>query len=166
MTEQVIDIRDRIEKMRTQMTGSSNSSNNLKKQQVESKNTPKNSIKIEKMETVEIVKTANEEKTQIPKNEVNLFKKPETSKNENFKKEYNFSNMNTNTSTSNTKTYKDYQNENIVDDNKKNVRLEEDKPFPQFNLNVSNPISWKLMLLIMLMQLLTNIMLVVVLYLK
>ena len=118
------------------------------------------------METVEIVKTANEEKTQIPKNEVNLLKKPETSKNENFKKEYNFSNMNTNTSTSNTKTYKDYQNENIVDDNKKNVRLDEDKPFPQFNLNVSNPISWKLMLLIMLMQLLTNIMLVVVLYLK
>ena len=31
--------------------------------------------------------------------------------------------MNTNTGTSNTKTYKDYQNENIVDDNKKNVRL-------------------------------------------
>ena len=163
MTEQVIDIRDRIEKMRTQMTGSSN---NLKKKQVESKKSPENSIKIEKMETVEIVKTANEEKTQIPKSEVNLFKKPETSKNENFKKEYNFSNMNTNTGTSNTKTYKDYQNENIVDDNKKNVRLEEDKPFPQFNLNVSNPISWKLMLLIMLMQLLTNIMLVVVLYLK
>ena len=166
MTEQVIDIRDRIEKMRTQMTGSSNSSNNLKKKQVESKKSPENSIKIEKMETVEIVKTANEEKTQIPKSEVNLFKKPETSKNENFKKEYNFSNMNTNTSTSNTKTYKDYQNEHIVDDNKKNVRLDEDKPFPQFNLNVSNPISWKLMLLIMLMQLLTNIMLVVVLYLK
>ena len=163
MTEQVIDIRDRIEKMRTQMTGSSN---NLKKKQVESKKSPENSIKIEKMETVEIVKTANEEKTQIPKNEVNVLKKPETSKNENFKKEYNFSNMNANTGTSNTKTYKDYQNENIVDDNKKNVRLDEDKPFPQFNLNVSNPISWKLMLLIMLMQLLTNIMLVVVLYLK
>jgi hypothetical protein len=166
MTEQVIDIRDRIEKMRTQMTGSSNPSNNLKKQQVESKNPPKNSIKIEKMETVEKVKTANEEKTQIPKNEVNLLKKLETHKNENFKKDYNFSNMNSNTGTSNTKTYKDYQNENIVDDNKKNVRLDEDKPFPQFNLNVSNPISWKLMLLIMLMQLLTNIMLVVVLYLK
>ena len=166
MTEQVIDIRDRIEKMRTQMTSSSDPSNNLKKQRVENKNPPKNSIKIEKMENVEIVKTANEEKTQIPKNEVNVLKKPETSKNEYFKKEYNFSNMNTNTGTSNTKTYKDYQNENIVDDNKKNVRLDEDKPFPQFNLNVSNPISWKLMLLIMLMQLLTNIMLVVVLYLK
>ena len=166
MTEQVIDIRDRIEKMRTQMTSSSDPSNNLKKQRVENKNPPKNSIKIEKMENVEIVKTANEEKTQIPKNEINLLNKLETSKNENFKKEYNFSNMNTNTSTSNTKTYKDYQNEHIVDDNKKNVRLDEDKPFPQFNLNVSNPISWKLMLLIMLMQLLTNIMLVVVLYLK
>ena len=119
MTEQVIDIRDRIEKMRTQMTGSSNPSNNLKKQQVESKNLQKNSIKVEKMETVEIAKTANEEKIQIPKNEVNSFKKLETDKNENFKKEYNFSNMNTNTGTSNTKTYKDYQNENIVDDNKK-----------------------------------------------
>ena len=166
MTEQVIDIRDRIEKMRTQMTSSSDPSNNLKKQRVENKNPPKNSIKIEKMENVEIVKTANEEKIQIPKNEVNVLKKPETSKSENFKKEYNFSHMNTNTSTSNTKTYKDYQNENIVDDNKKNLRLDEDKPFPQFNLNVSNPISWKLMLLIMLMQLLTNIMLVVVLYLK
>ena len=166
MTEQVIDIRDRIEKMRTQMTSSSDPSNNLKKQRVENKNPPKNSIKIEKMENVEIVKTANEEKTQIPKNEINLLNKLETSKNENFKKEYNFSNMNTNTDTSKTKTYRDYLNENIVDDNKKNVRLDEDKPFPQFNLNVSNPISWKLMLLIMLMQLLTNIMLVVVLYLK
>ena len=166
MTEQVIDIRDRIEKMRTQMTSSSKPPNNLKKQQVESKNLPKNSIKIEKMKTVEIAKTANEEKIQIPKNEVNLFKKLETHKNENFKKEYNFSNMNTNTGTSNTKTYKDYQNENIFDDNKRTVKLDENKPFPQFNLNVSNPISWKLMLLIMLMQLLTNIMLVVVLYLK
>ena len=54
MTEQVIDIRDRIEKMRTQMTGSSNQANDRKKQTVESKNSPKNSIKIEKMETVEI----------------------------------------------------------------------------------------------------------------
>ena len=64
------------------------------------------------------------------------------------------------------KTYKDYHNDNIYDENKKSVRLDEDQAFPQFNLNVSNPISWKLMLLIMLMQLLTNIILVVVLYLK
>ena len=47
----------------------------------------------------------------------------------------------------------------------KSVKQEE-ATFPQFSLNVSNPISWKLMLLIMVMQLLTNIMLVVVLYLK
>ena len=64
------------------------------------------------------------------------------------------------------KTYKDYHNDNIFDENKKSIKLDENQAFPQFNLNVSNPISWKLMLLIMLMQLLTNIMLVVVLYLK
>ena len=167
MTEQVIDIRDRIEKMRTQMTGSSDTSHDRNKQQVDNKNALKNNIKIEKLQSVEIVKTANEENSQIPKSEANLSKKDEKTKNEkNFKKPYNFSNMNTNPEGYSTKTYKDYQNENIIDDNKKNVRLDENKPFPQFNLNVSNPISWKLMLLIMLMQLLTNIMLVVVLYLK
>ena len=85
MTEQVIDIRDRIEKMRTQMTGSSNQANDRKKQTVESKNSPKNSIKIEKMETVEIVKTANEEKSQIPNDKVNLLNNLETAKNENYK---------------------------------------------------------------------------------
>ena len=118
------------------------------------------------METAEVVKSANEEKSQTSKNEINLLNKTEKAKIDNYKKAYNFSNMNMNPEASNTKTYKDYQNENIIDDNKKNVRLDEDKPFPQFNLNVSNPISWKLMLLIMLMQLLTTIMLVVVLYLK
>ena len=166
MTEQVIDIRDRIEKMRTQMTGSSNTAHDRDKQQVENKKSSKNNIKIEKLESVEVVKTANEENSQVPKIDGNLSKKDEKAKNENFKKAYNFSNMNTKPDPSNTQTYKDYQNENIIDDNKKNVRLDENKPFPQFNLNVSNPISWKLMLLIMLMQLLTNIMLVVVLYLK
>jgi len=166
MTEQVIDIRDRIEKMRTQMTGSSNTAHERDKQQAENKKSSKNNIKIEKLESVEVVKTANEENSQVTKIDGNLSKKDEKAKNENFKKAYNFSNMNTKPDASNTQTYKDYQNENIIDDNKKNVRLDENKPFPQFNLNVSNPISWKLMLLIMLMQLLTNIMLVVVLYLK
>ena len=166
MTEQVIDIRDRIEKMRTQMTGSSNRAHERNKPQVEKKDPLKNSIKIEKLESVEIVKTANEEKSQTPKIEDSSNKKTEKQKNESFKKTYDFSNMNTDSKASHTKTYKDYQNEHIIDDNKKNVRLDDDKPFPQFNLNVSNPISWKLMLLIMLMQLLTNIMLVVVLYLK
>jgi hypothetical protein len=166
MTEQVIDIRDRIEKMRTQMTGSSDTARHLDKQQVENKNSLKNNIKIEKLESVEVVKATKEENDQAPKTDGDLSKKYEKAKNENFKKAYNFSNMNSKPDESYTKTYKDYQNENIIDDNKKNVRLDENKPFPQFNLNVSNPISWKLMLLIMLMQLLTNIMLVVVLYLK
>ena len=48
--------------------------------------------------------------------------------------------------------------------NKQSVNIDENQPFPQFSLNVSNPISWKLMLLIMLMQLLTNMMLVVLLF--
>ena len=65
------------------------------------------------------------------------------------------------------KIYKNYQNQNTYDKDKKSVQFDQDQQsFPQFSLNVSNPISWKLMLLIMLMQLLTNIMLVVVLYLK
>ena len=56
-------------------------------------------------------------------------------------------------------------NEKISSNNSNSIK-NDDVSFPQFSLNVSNPISWKLMLLIMVMQLLTNIMLVVVLYLK
>ena len=57
------------------------------------------------------------------------------------------------------------KSQNESEPKSKSVKQEE-TTFPQFSLNVSNPISWKLMLLIMVMQLLTNIMLVVVLYLK
>ena len=65
------------------------------------------------------------------------------------------------------KTYENYERENTSRANKSSIDIgNKNQPFPQFSLNVSNPISWKLMLLIMLMQLLTNIMLVVVLYLK
>ena len=92
--------------------------------------------------------------------------KSEKKEDEKFEKVYGFSSFDAKKNKASTKTYKDYQNENIIDDKKQSVKLDNDKPFPQFNLNVSNPISWKLMLLIMLMQLLTNIMLVVVLYLK
>ena len=38
----------------------------------------------------------------------------------------------------------------VVDEKKQSVKIDEKQPFPQFSLNVSNPISWKLMLLIML----------------
>ena len=57
------------------------------------------------------------------------------------------------------------QNEGSFEEKSKSVTQEE-TAFPQFSLNVSNPISWTLMLLIMVMQFLSNIMLVVVLYLK
>ena len=83
-----------------------------------------------------------------------VIKKTQEQRKREFSKKENF------------KTYDDYQNENVVNDEKQTVNIDENQPFPQFSLNVSNPISWKLMLLIMLMQLLTNMMLVVVLYLK
>ena len=51
MSEQVIDIRDRIEKMRTQMTGSSTAVAQDKKKQVLKKKSSKNK-KIEKVESV------------------------------------------------------------------------------------------------------------------
>ena len=96
MTEQVIDIRDRIEKMRTQMTGSSNANHDRNKQRLDNKNSSKNNIKIEKLDSVEVVKT-DKRKVSNTKIEGNLSsKKDEKTKNENFKKAYNFSNMNTN----------------------------------------------------------------------
>jgi hypothetical protein len=78
----------------------------------------------------------------------------------------NKSDFKKNSSSTEQKTYEDYHNDKTFDSQKKAVKFDENQPFPQFSLNVSNPISWKLMLLIMLMQLLTNIMLVIVLYLK
>ncbi|MAR64070.1 MAG: hypothetical protein CMP43_03590 [Rickettsiales bacterium] len=179
MTEQVINIRDRIERMRTQMTGSKEAVVKKKAEIQSPINKPLNpdSIKTEdfieskskadKETNIKNLSVSQVEKEKIEKisSEVKFEKKIEESQrkidednfhNQNKKSQRNFSN----------KTYKDYQNENIFDENKKSVKLDENQAFPQFNLNVSNPISWKLMLLIMLMQLLTNIMLVVVLYLK
>ena len=126
MTEQVIDIRDRIEKMRTQMTGSPTG--------------------LKQKENIQYVneKNAFQNKSILKKSEVPTK-----------------SNLPMNGASNDL-------DQKIQSFEKKSAKSEkkEDKPFPQFNLNVSNPISWKLMLLIMLMQLLTNIMLVVVLYLK
>ena len=174
MSEQVINIRDRIEKMRTQMTGpneavarnkdnleiksdhlSEDKNNKEKVKTPATKRIENNQVKDQINVEEKIIKV---EKTEI---EEGLKRKVDDSKNfhrSNFQSKYK--------STSSNKTYKDYHNDNIYDENKKSVKLDEDQAFPQFNLNVSNPISWKLMLLIMLMQLLTNIMLVIVLYLK
>ena len=179
MTEQVINIRDRIERMRTQMTGSKEAIVKKESEIQPPVSKPHNPDSIKTADFIESkskadkktniknlsVSQVDKEKIEKLSSEVEFEKKIEESQrkidednfqNQNKKSQRNFSN----------KTYKDYQNENIFDENKKSVKLDENQAFPQFNLNVSNPISWKLMLLIMLMQLLTNIMLVVVLYLK
>lgn len=168
MSEPVIDIRDRIEKMRNQMTPqpSQNKENSIKKT---SKNFEKQIDKLgsEKNDFSEILskdKDANEHKKNISediddrKREFNKnFEDTETitqiNVEKNDKKRSSFSSRATE------------QNEGSFEKKSKSMTQEE-TTFPQFSLNVSNPISWKLMLLIMVMQLLTNIMLVVVLYLK
>lgn len=177
MTEQVIDIRDRIEKMRNQITvPGTKTSTNVKQQISESANSlGKKGLVAEKKQTPQMSKLdknqklapANESPNLVEKREsvkgkelysrTNVVEKPsekfsEENKNYKFNQDY--------------KTYSDYQNDRVTDEKKQSVNLDEKQPFPQFSLNVSNPISWKLMLLIMLMQLLTNMMLVVVLYLK
>ena len=181
MTEQVINIRDRIERMRTQMTGSQgavvkkesevhhpvdkpyNRDLTETKDAIEPKNKVENKPNLKNTNLLEV----NKEKIEKISTEVKFEKKIQESQQKTS--EDNFQKQDQNKKSqkySSNKTYKDYQNENIFDENKKSVKIEENQAFPQFNLNVSNPISWKLMLLIMLMQLLTNIMLVVVLYLK
>ncbi len=197
MAEQVVDIRERIERMRTQITDkpdqdnsnknvikSSENKTNIKKTNDEKdlgtesnqprqrndlfveasneklKNTTEISAEINLKNTTEVSEEKNFKKTieKQPLSTSSSFKDATqdfSSKYDTKKKEYH------------SKTFKDYQVNNLVDENKKNINLEnQNQPFPQFSLNVNNPISWKLMLLIMLMQLMTNIMLVVVLYLK
>ena len=168
MTEQVVDIRDRIEKMRYQMSGD---------KVPESSNVKNKVSTVEKLNVSKPTKDLNEKNKNIEKGN---FEKPSIKMNSGNS---NFSNKDKRTldekinehkdSIDSTnyeipkKIYKNYQNQNTYDKEKKSVQFDQDQQsFPQFSLNVSNPISWKLMLLIMLMQLLTNIMLVVVLYLK
>ena len=175
MTEQVIDIRDRIEKMRTQIDGSpqkSNHSQNPSKVSHANNLVPKESkdktmqqinkkIEIEKNDKIKTIQNISNDNAK-QNNSENLNEEQSSETSQQF---YKFEEK-LRKKESQKKVYKDYHNENIFDENKKSVKLDKEKAFPQFNLNVSNPISWKLMLLIMLMQLLTNIMLVVVLYLK
>ena len=175
MTEQVIDIRDRIEKMRTQIDGSpqkSNHSQNPSKVSHANNLVPKESkdktmqqidkkIEIEKNDKIKTIQNISNDNAK-QNNSENLNEEQSSETSQQF---YKFEEK-LRKKESQKKVYKDYHNENIFDENKKSVKLDKENAFPQFNLNVSNPISWKLMLLIMLMQLLTNIMLVVVLYLK
>ena len=197
MAEQVVDIRERIERMRTQITDKPNQ-DNLNKNVIKSSEKKTNIKKTNNEKDLGtesnqprqrndlFVEGSNErlKNTTVISAERNLKNTTEVSEEKNFKKTIEKQPLSTSSSfedatqdfssKSNTKkkeyhskTFKDYHVNNLVDENKKNINLEnKNQPFPQFSLNVNNPISWKLMLLIMLMQLMTNIMLVVVLYLK
>ena len=180
MTEPVIDIRDRIEKMRNQMTVPASQISASEKK-----------VETTKVESVTINKAANinadnlEKKIdqnnvgEVDKENVKFKKKENSSIDsgiQNFKQKkveepdfdekIEFEKRKISEAKKNFKTYDGYQNERVINEKKQSIKFDEKQPFPQFSLNVSNPISWKLMLLIMLMQLLTNMMLVVVLYLK
>ncbi len=164
MNEPVIDIRDRIEKMRNQMTPQSSQSQDKSFSKSTKNLAPEvNKIESEKRNSDEIsskYKHSDEPKRSISDDVIE--KKKEFNKN--FEDNETITKINVE---QNNKTG-DYSSSNTSQksQNKSKSVKQEETTFPQFSLNVSNPISWKLMLLIMVMQLLTNIMLVVVLYLK
>ena len=202
MAEQVVDIRERIEKMRTQIIektddsgqvdslNSSLTSNIIKKPEkfsennekvdnignISDKNTEgeqtKNNLFKDKVHNVDDLEKVEEiiNKKESQKKFEEVGKYQENNNNEPLKEDNSRENeeyVKEKTERVSTKSYKNYHLKNTVDANEKTVEMDEkSQPFPQFSLNVNNPISWKLMLLIMLMQLLTNVMLVVVLYLK
>ena len=205
MAEQVVNIRERIEKMRTQIYdktsvnktddhedenisnhNQSNVDQKINVENIENKkesSSSKLSVKSEVNHSSKgsIVRINKEEQLTDPEKNIEFDQYKEKIKNEPLETEHSKLTENKNyhnnherieyvkpqAKKSDNKSYKDYQLNNLVDENKKNVNLEnQSSSFPQFSLNVNNPISWKLMLLIMLMQLMTNIMLVVVLYLK
>ena len=167
MNEPVIDIRDRIEKMRNQMSPQSiQKKDNIKSNSpgnsgIETDGTTINKGNVDKLDKKDdtkyhkksISENINEKKREFNKNFEDTETITKISVEKNTKNSY-YSPGNTE------------QVENSFKKNSKSVKPDEETTFPQFSLNVSNPISWKLMLLIMVMQLLTNIMLVVVLYLK
>lgn len=198
MAEQVVDIRERIEKMRTQIYEKpgleknegrfpeDKTSNVIKKPEIfpeTSKNYPtiqkNNEQETENLKNIssqsKIPSSLEQEKfisEKLEKKSIsnNLKNRIQSNKNEPEKtnvEEKKIEESFFEKEKLSQKTYKDYHLKNTIDEHKKTVEMKDNtQAFPQFSLNVNNPISWKLMLLIMLMQLLTNIMLVVVLYLK
>ena len=166
MNEPVIDIRDRIEKMRNQMTPQS--SQKLEKSFQKS---PKiDDYKIDKIDSEKSNLSENSNKDKYKNEDKRSISDDVTEKKREFNKNFEDTETITKINVEHNNKTGDYFSSNTSQKSKnesktKSVKQEE-TTFPQFSLNVSNPISWKLMLLIMVMQLLTNIMLVVVLYLK
>ena len=191
MTEQVIDIRDRIEKMRNQMTVP-NQQNAVQEKKIDDakKNTflskeinpqiPSTNQKKEDFRVANENIKSSENNLELSNQKNTSSKTSQKSGGEKIDKQKSIENLETvkistnkesindinNPPQTDFKKYEDYQNDRVKTEGKQSLKFEDKQSFPQFSLNVSNPISWKLMLLIMLMQLLTNMMLVVVLYLK
>lgn len=197
MAEQVVDIRERIERMRTQIDGvnerSLDENNTIKKNNYSEDNeknkneeAKKKFDELNKLKAVELRKIPSEDEKHIDTfnnaplkktKDESLSKKINETTTENsdqkfFDRVENFkTNENLKQKEQNTENVKksidNYQLKNTFDSQNNKIDIDtQPQKFPQFSLNINNPISWKLMLLIMLMQLLTNIMLVVVLYLK
>ena len=194
MAEQVVNIRDRIEKMRNQINDKPESqSDHNHAESAEEKTLGQHEViktadksesrvieseeRFKEETKINIVSDNNNEHT-IKNNSENVLKNDSANDSVQEKETFDKLNKNINKETTekkisdfeektiNQKSYKNYQVKNLVDEKQKPYEDNKSQAFPQFSLNVHNPISWKLMLLIMLMQLLTNIMLVVVLYLK
>ena len=178
MAEQVVDIRQRIERMRTQIDDSESPRKDLPKfvekktNEITKPQTDKQPI-IEKkdlsdnyLKRAENLEANTEEKSKIKSiNSDRVNKHNLDPLQSEFKKQNKI--KDTTDHVESKKSFENYQFKNTVDSQNKKVEFDNvAEKFPQFSLNINNPISWKLMLLIMLMQLLTNIMLVVVLYLK
>lgn len=204
MAEQVVNIRERIEKMRTQIYETPNSDSKEQKNESTKNEAIQTSNVDEEVKDVQnnVIESKEKFKEEIKENSIkDNFQKLEK-KTEDFKKEtekikndnslsveknydlkrdehlkekiqekatnaekiYNKTKFDD--AHKDKKSYANYHVKNVLDENQKSYVESKEQAFPQFSLNVNNPISWKLMLLIMLMQLLTNIMLVVVLYLK
>lgn len=175
MSEPVIDIRDRIEKMRNQMSvpaGASNAETTInkfsnpepKKQNINVKN------KDHVNDNVEVISKVKE--TESEKLSDDIIQKKKNFK-DNFDKIESMTKVQieriekkSDSDSSNFNNYSSEKKDKVNKNDNQSIKSDNETTFPQFSLNVSNPISWKLMLLIMVMQLLTNIMLVVVLYLK
>ena len=166
MNEPVIDIRDRIEKMRNQMTPQPNQFHE-KSPQKSSEISESETSKIDS-EKRDLNKTLNNDKHTNKKSVSEDITERKKEFNKNFEDTETITKINVEKKNKSDNFFSSNTFEKSDDKSKeksKSVKHEE-TTFPQFSLNVSNPISWKLMLLIMVMQLLTNIMLVVVLYLK
>ena len=178
MAEQVVDIRQRIERMRTQIDDSEPPRHDLPKF-VEKKDKKiikpvtdeqpiieKNDLSDNYLKRADNLETITEQKPKIKSiNPDNIDKhNPEHLQSRSNRQDRI---KDTTDHVESKKSFENYQFKNTVDSQNKKVEFDNvAEKFPQFSLNINNPISWKLMLLIMLMQLLTNIMLVVVLYLK